>query len=195
MRRRDELTYDLGTPRTSGPAGVNPRLLALLIIVLALAVALVVWTARSAGSSVNATAPDHDNGLVASSRPSPAIPTPAGKPSLLLAGSDADQADHAPPGSTTAAVRFVAAWLDRVPRTRKAELRQTATSGLAEELMLTSAENIPRASAKGPPRLADASEFSVQFVQSLSDGMRIRVYLVADPQSRFGWMATSVEQA
>jgi len=61
--------------------------------------------------------------------------------------------------------------------------------------MLTSTANIPDAQASGSPQLADASEYSTQFVQRLSDGMRIRVYLVADPQSKYGWVATSVEQA
>jgi len=191
--RRDQLTYDVGRRRTVGPAGVNPRLFVLLIIVLALAAALVAWTAGS-GSSPSSTTPDHGTRPVAAP-PSPTSSTPSPTPPPALTGSDAEQAIRAPEGSKTAVVRFVAAWLDRVPKIRRAELQQTATSGLAEELMLTSQENIPKATAKGPPRLEDASEYSVQFTQRLSDGMRIRVYLVADPQSRYGWTATSVEQA
>lgn len=191
--RRDQLTYDIDRRRTSGLAGVNPRLLVLLIIVLALAILLVVWTVSS-GSSPSSTAPDHGTRPHTPARAlSSATSSPT--PSPALVGTDADHANRVPGGSRTAAVRFIAAWLDRVPKTRRAELQQTATSGLAEELMLTSQANIPKATAKGAPRLEDASEYSVQFTQLLSDGMRIRVYLVADPQSRYGWTATSVEQA
>ena len=192
--RRDQLTYDLGGRRTSSLTDVSPRLVALLIIVVVVAAALVAWTVASARSSPGAAAPRHEL-RAALPTASPTSASPSRTPSPALAGSDAGQAVSIPAGSRTATIRFVAAWLDRVPKTRKAELQQTATSGLAEELMLTSAENIPRATAKGPPQLEDASEFSVQFTQTLSDGMRIRVYLVADPQSRFGWTATAVEQA
>jgi hypothetical protein len=66
---------------------------------------------------------------------------------------------------------------------------------LTEQLMLTSAANIPRATAKGHPALEAASSYSVQYLQTLSTGMRVRVYLVADPGSRYGWIATSVERA
>lgn len=194
MPRRDQLTYDIAPRRGSSLSGLNPRLVALLIIVLAIATALVLWTASSARSSP-ASAPDHRGASVASPRLSHPSALPSRTPSAALIGSDAGESDQAPDGSRTAAVHFVAAWLDRVPKTRKSELQQTATSGLAEELMLTSDANIPRATAKGPPRLEDASEYSVQFLQTLSDGMRVRVYLVADPQAEFGWVATSVEQA
>lgn len=201
MPRRDQLTYDVGQKRRFSLAGLNPRLLALLIIVVVLAVLLVVWTASTPSSSTSGA--DHGSRAVAApSSPAPSsapsgTPTaaPSAAPSQVLSGSDASQTTKAPGHSQAAAVRFVTAWLERVPAKRKAELQQTATSGLAEELMLTSAANIPNATAKGQPRLEDASEFSAQFVQALSDGMRIRLYLVADPQSKLGWLVTSVEEA
>jgi hypothetical protein len=66
---------------------------------------------------------------------------------------------------------------------------------LTEQLVLTSPANIPKAKAEGDPELEAASAYSVQYVQSLTNGMRVRVYLVADPGSRYGWVATSVERA
>jgi hypothetical protein len=40
-----------------------------------------------------------------------------------------------------------------------------------------------------------ASAYSAQFTQVLSTGLTIQVYLVTDPQARYGWLATSVERA
>ncbi|GAB3919965.1 hypothetical protein GCM10011575_35850 [Microlunatus endophyticus] len=198
MRRRDLLTYDVDQRRRP-LAELNPRLLALLAVVLIVAALLVIWTATSAGSAPRHTVPATAGTPTtppAASRPTSASPS-AGVSSALptLTGSDAVTSHGAPAGSTTAAARFVAAWLDVAPKTRKVQLEQTATAGLAEQLMLTSAANIPKAKAAGSPRVEDASEYSVQFLQVLTDGVRIRIYLVADPQARFGWVATSVEQA
>jgi hypothetical protein len=61
--------------------------------------------------------------------------------------------------------------------------------------MLTSAANIPDANRVGGPVLADASAYSVQFLQRLSDGMKVRIYLASDPQATYGWIATSIEKA
>lgn len=207
MRRRELLTYDLDQRRTALPA-VSVRLIVLLVIILGMAAALATWTATSAGSSPGSAA-----AAGARSAGSPAVRQTAapiraaadpGSPRattspgairpVVQTGTDADTAGHAPEGSTAAVTRFVAAWLEAAPVPRKRELAQTCTSGLAEELMLTSAANIPKARAKGEPRLEDASPYSAQFVQALTDGTRIRIYLVADPQSRSGWLATAVEQ-
>ena len=61
--------------------------------------------------------------------------------------------------------------------------------------MLTDPANVPRAVPKGRPVLTDASTYSAQFSQALSTGASITVYLVADPQARYRWLASSVEQA
>jgi hypothetical protein len=61
--------------------------------------------------------------------------------------------------------------------------------------MITSSANIPNAKVEGDPELEAASAYSVQYVQTLTNGVRVRVYLVADPGSRYGWVATSVERA
>jgi len=85
--------------------------------------------------------------------------------------------------------------LERDAKARKSGLEQVATAGLTEQLMLTSPANIPKAKVQGGPELEAASAYSVQYVQTLTSGMRVRVYLVADPGSRYGWVATSVERA
>jgi hypothetical protein len=84
--------------------------------------------------------------------------------------------------------------LERAPKARKSGLQEVATAGLTEQLMITSTANIPKVKAEGDPELEAASAYSVQYVQTLASGMRVRVYLVADPGSRYGWVATSVER-
>lgn len=192
MPRRDLLTYDVDQRRSSW-SGPNPRLVILLVVVLAMAVVLVIWTARSA--SPGSTTPAHAQSSVATAGRSPSATPPRRSASPALVGSDARTSERAPAGSRTAAARFVAAWLERDPHARKIALQETATPGLSEQLMLTATSNIPKAAAHGDPVLEHASEYSVQFVQNLTNRMRVRIYLVADPQARFGWVASSVEQA
>ena len=114
--------------------------------------------------------------------------------SPLASGTDAGEEPAVPEGSQRAAAHFVRAWLDRNPQTRKSALAAVSATALIEELMLTDPANIPRAKPRGAPVLGDASAYSVQFSQTLSTGMRINIYLVADPEARYQWVATSVEQ-
>lgn len=115
-------------------------------------------------------------------------------PSAVPSGSDVAEGLSAPPGTAEVVVRFVDAWLDRDEASRKASLAPLASPALAEELMLTDPANVPVARRVGPPVLEDASTYSAQFVQSLSTGMTVRVYLAADPEARYRWLATAVEQ-
>ena len=115
--------------------------------------------------------------------------------SPLPSGSDAGEGLAVPEGSQQAATAFVRAWLDRNRQTREPALAQVSSPALAEGLMLTDPDNIPRAKPRGAPVLEDASTYSVQFTQAFSTGPSIQIYLVADPESRYGWLATSVEQA
>jgi hypothetical protein len=187
--RRDELTYDVAERRRF-VGGPSPSLLVLLVVVVVLAVVLVGWTVRSGGGSGRDRA-DAVPRVVASSTPRPSpSPTPSNG-----AGSDATSAERAPGGSENAVSRFVAAWLEQRPKARKGKLERTAAPGLASQLLLTAPENIPDAEPAGEPVLEDASPYSAQFLQDLDDGSRIRIFLVSDPQARFGWLATSVEQA
>lgn len=187
MPRRDDLTYDVGQPPTRGPVPWLPLLV--LVAVLALGTLLVAGVVRSGGDAQAAPAPTPTPS--ASSTPVP--PTTASSP--LPSGSDAAEGLPVPEGSQQAASAFIAAWLDADKATRAPALQETASPALAEELMLTDPAKVPRATPRGAPRLADASTYSVQFTQPLSSGMEILVYLVADPASRYGWLATSVEQA
>ncbi len=185
MPRRDELTYDIGQPQSRGPVPWVPLLV--LVAVLGIVTLLVAGVVRSGEASQAAPAPP------ASGSSPPLAPASATTP--LPSGSDADEGLAAPEGSQEAATAFVDAWLDRNPKTRQPALEHVAAPALVEELMLTDPANIPRARPRGTPALSDASTYSVQFTQALTGGMAIQVYLVADPEARYRWLATSVEQA
>jgi hypothetical protein len=196
MPRRELLTYDVGHRRAPLPSGASVRLLGLLAVVVVIGAGLVIWTMASAKPATTVTAARPARLPAALPVPSASQPTPAaGSPSPALVGSDAGESQRPPRGSSTAAGLFIAAWLERDPKARKSGLAQIATAGLTEQLMLTSAANIPKAEAEGGPELEAASAYSVQYVQTLSSGMRVRIYLVAEPGSRYGWVATSVERA
>ena len=119
--------------------------------------------------------------------------TPSASP--LPSGSDAAEGLSVPEGSQEAASAFVQAWLDPKAKTREPALQEVASPALAEQLMLTDPANVPKARPRGKPVLDDASTYSTQFTQTLSTGMKISVYLVTDPEARYGWLATSVDQA
>jgi hypothetical protein len=196
MARRDLLTYDVGQRRAPLLSRASVRLLGLLAVVVVIGAGLVIWTMASARPAATATAVGPAGLPATTPVPSASQPTPAaGSPSAALVGFDAKEPQRSPRGSSTAAARFIAAWLERDAKARKSGLEQVATAGLAEQLMLTSPANIPKANVQGGPELEAASAYSVQFVQTLTSGMRVRVYLVADPGSRYGWVATSVERA
>lgn len=188
MARRDQLTYDLG--QRSGPQ-IPWKSVLLLSAVITVAGLLVVWVLMSNRTPQATPAP------VPGGTPSTATVTAqprAASASPLPSGSDAEEGLAVPEGSQQAASVFVRAWLDREPRSRQSALSQVATPGLTEQLMLTDPTNVPAARPRGAPVLNDASTYSTQFTQALSTGMKIEVYLVADPESRYGWLATSVDQ-
>ncbi len=185
MVRRDQLTYDVG--QESRPK-VPWKSALILAVVVAVGALLLTWTVMS--SRVPRAAPvssPETVGPTASASPSPTSPSPA--------GSDAQEGLGAPEGSQRAASVFVRAWLDPNAKTRKPILDQVATPALAEQLMLTDPLNIPRTRPRGAPILDDASTYSAQFTQTLSSGMKIHVYLVADPDAQYQWLAASVDQA
>lgn len=184
MPRRDQLTYDIQQQRQRKVPWLSVLVLA---AVVAGATALFAWTITSAPSPEAAHQPAPTT--IPSTTPSAVTSSPT--PS----GSDAGEQPVVPAGSEQAAGRFIEAWLDRNPKTREPALEQVCTPALTEALMLTDPANIPRAAPRGGPVLDDASTYSVQFAQALDTGMTIRVYLVADPEARYRWLVTSVEQA
>lgn len=184
MARTDRLTYDVGQQirrRLRWPS------LLLLAAVLVGAPALFGWVL------VASRTPQGAPGPVAPVTVTPSPSAVAGSP--LPSGSDAGEEQTVPEGSEQVSIRFVRAWLDRNPKTRRPALDQLSAPALAEELMLTDPANIPRARPRGGPVLEYASAYSAQFTQALSTGLTIQVYLVTDPQARYGWLATSVERA
>lgn len=164
--------------------------LLVLVAVLAVVTVLVASLVSSGRTPEAASSPEMPISAAAPSL------TPASSPSSPLpSGSDAGEGLAVPEGSQQAASAFVRAWLDRDRKTREPALAQVSSPALAEGLMLTDPANIPRVTPRGAPVLEDASTYSAQFTQALSTGPAIKIYLVADPEARYGWLAASVEQA
>ncbi|MBA8793673.1 cell division protein FtsN [Friedmanniella endophytica] len=188
MRRPDVLTYDV---EDSARRRVPWRSLLLLAAVVAVGALLIVWTATSGTTSASKPPAPSAVSKVAEST----TPTITGSPTTTApAGSDETQPSTAPTESRQAVEEFVRAWLDRDPQSRKQALQDSAVPALAEQLELTSLDNVPAARPVGPPSVEDVSPYSVTFSQQLSSDLTIRVLVVADPQARLGWLATSVEQ-
>ena len=187
MPRRDQLTYDVGPPPRRAVPWLSLLVLAAAVAVVSVLVTLVVVSDREPQVQPPPASATSVTSIEPTAGPASASPVPS--------GSDAGEGLAVPEGSQQAASRFVGAWLDRNPKTRKAALTEVSAPGLVEKLMLTNPSNIPKASPQGAPVLDDASAYSVQFTQTLSSGMRIAIYLVADPEARYSWLATSVEQA
>jgi hypothetical protein len=197
MRRRDLLTYDLGDQHHPAATRVSRRMIILLAGVIVTAMLLVIWMVQSSSRTSSAANDEQVSDEQVSAVGAPASPTPSTQLSStpVTAGSDDATTTTAPARSQQATINFVAAWLQTDPDRRKQALQETAAPGLAEQLTLTATENIPDAKPAGPPVLEHASAYSAQFVQKLTDGTAIRIYLAADPQADHGWVATSVEQA
>lgn len=191
MARRDELTYDLNQQTRRQVPWTS---VALLVAVIAVAGLLLGWTvvsnrAPETRPAAQSTPLSTSAAATPSTSPSPSSASP------LPSGSDAEEGLSVPEGSQQVATLFVRAWLDVNAKTRKPALDRVASPALAEQLMLTDPANIPRTRPRGAPTLDESSTYSAQFTQSLSSGMKIQIYLVADPAARYGWMATSVDQA
>lgn len=163
----------------------------LLLLVAVLAVVTVLVASLVSSGRTPEAAPPEETAVSAAATPTPAPSSSSPLPS----GSDAGEGLEVPEGSQQAATAFVRAWLERDRTTREPALAQVSSPALAEGLMLTDPANIPRARPRGAPVLEDASTYSAQFTQALSVGPAIKIYLVADPEARYGWLAASVEQA
>ena len=192
MRRSDldgpRLTYGgpSATPvRERRRVGIGPSVVAVLVLaVLAGLAGLSLSRGVATLSGLDAARPVSEP--VRSARALPAASPPSGS------GSDAGARAAVPAGAREAATRFVAAWLDRNPGTRRAALRSVAVPGLAEQLAGTDPAKIPVAQPAGAPEPLAGSDYAATLRQRLTDQTSITVELAADPQARHGWLVYAV---
>lgn len=122
----------------------------------------------------------------------------AGSASPLPDGRDAQEASTAPSQVVDCGRAFLLAWLATDPATRETGLKATATTDLAAQLMLTDPGNVPDLRPSGRPAVEGASATAATLVQQLggADGQTlvVAVVIVADPQSRYGWLVQSIDR-
>jgi len=128
--------------------------------------------------------------------PAPASPSVAGSasatPSVTPSGTDATERADEPAGVRDAVAAFLRAWLERDADVRVPLLQVSATESLAEKLSDVDPAKIPKAKPVGRPVVSAASDYSAVADQKMSDQSAVRMELVYDPASRYGWLVDTV---
>jgi hypothetical protein len=119
-----------------------------------------------------------------SARPSSTASTPA--------GSDASQRTDEPEGVREAATTFLRGWLETDPGTRLAWLRVSTTDSLLDMLVDVDPAKIPDEKPVGVLVVPLATDYSAAADQKMSDGTTVRMELVYEPSSRYGWLVDAV---
>ena len=179
-----------GTDRRGSP--VVTVVLALVCLVLAATLAFVLLrpsggltaapvvtvTTTAAAPSIKPASPS-----VAGSTPS-ASPTPGGTDATL-------RADE-PEGVRKSAATFLRGWLERKKSVRVELLQVSATDSLLDRLTDVDPKKIPKAKPVGDLVVPSASDYAAVADQKMSDGTTVRMELVYEPASRYGWLVDSV---
>ena len=174
-------------------------ILALLCLVLAATLAFVLL--RPAGRltaapvvvtvTTTAGAPTSAPGSGAPVSPSVArSTTPSSSPTP--GGTDATLRADEPEGVREAAATFLRGWLERKKAVRVKRLQTAAAGSLPARLAAVDPAKIPAAEPKGDLVVPSASDSAAVADQKMSDGTTVRMELVYEPASRYGWLVDSV---
>ena len=87
---------------------------------------------------------------------------------------------------------FLQAWREPKADVRVRMLREVATDSLTEQLTDVDPAKIVRARPVGDLVVTEASDYAVNADQRLSDKTTVRMQLVYDPASRYGWLVDSI---
>ena len=68
----------------------------------------------------------------------------------------------------------------------------SATDSLLDQLVDVDPAKIPKAKPKGDLRVPSASDYAAVADQKMSDGTTVRMELVYEPASRYGWLVDTV---
>jgi hypothetical protein len=114
------------------------------------------------------------------------------RPSVTPSGTDASERADEPEGVRDAVAAFLRAWLEREPDVRIPLLQVSATESLTEKLSDVDPAKVPKAKPVGRPVVSAASDYSAVADQKLSNKRTVRMELVYDPASRYGWLVDAV---
>jgi hypothetical protein len=193
--RRDKNSLDgpgmgYGPPRATAGTGV-PRstvVLAVICVLLAAALAVVLLQRTTPSARVGAAPSATPMGSAASRTPtaSPAPRTPT------TPGTDATERAGEPGGVREAATLFLEAWRERSADVRVPLLRIVATDSLTEQLTDVDPAKIVKAKPVGNLVVGQASDYAASADQRLSDKTTVRMQLIYDPASRYGWLVDTI---
>jgi hypothetical protein len=144
---------------------------------------VVTVTATAAPASTPAT-PTPASPTVAGSTAASAPPTPG--------GTDATLRTDEPEGVREAATTFLRGWLEPKKAARVRLLQVSATDSLLDRLADVDPAKLPEAKPKGNLVVPLATDYSAAADQKMSDGTTVRMELVYEPASRYGWLVDSV---
>ena len=178
------------TARRGVPRSTVVLAVVCLLLTIALAVVLLQRTAPSAGPVAAAPTPTPTPARTSTGSPTPsASATPSEQ---ITAGTDATERADEPAGVRDAATVFLKAWREPSADVRVRLLREVATDSLTEQLTDVDPAKIVQARPVGDLVVTEASDYAVNADQRLSDKTRVRMQLVYDPASRYGWLVDSI---
>jgi hypothetical protein len=158
-----------------------------LVLAVALAVVLLQRTSPTAGP-VAATPTPTPTPTTAS--PTPTVsPTPA---TPTTPGTDATERVDEPAGVRDAATQFLAAWQEPSAEVRIPMMSEVATASLTEQLSDVDPAKIVTAKPVGELVVSQASDYAANADQRLSDKTTVRMQLVYEPASRYGWLVDTI---
>jgi hypothetical protein len=117
-------------------------------------------------------------------RPSSAAPTPGGSDATLKTGE--------PEGVRDAATTFLQGWLEPDKAKRVKLLQVSATDSLLDSLADVDPAKIPDVKPVGALVVPLATDYSAAADQKMSDGTTVRMELVYEPSSKYGWLVDAV---
>ena len=185
-----------GSDRRGSP--VVTVVLALVCLVLAGTLAFVLLRptgSRTAAPVVTVTATAVAPSSAPAS-PAPASPSVAGSAtpsrSPSPGGTDATLRTDEPEGVRKSAATFLRGWLERKKAARVELLQVSATDNLLDQLVDVDPAKIPKVKPKGDLVVPEASDYAAVADQKMSDGTTVRMELVYEPASRYGWLVDTV---
>jgi hypothetical protein len=124
-----------------------------------------------------------------------ASPTPTVSPTPVretTPGTDATERADEPAGVREAATMFLRAWREPSAEVRVPLLRVVATESLTDQLTDVDPAKIVKAKPVGDLVVSQASDYAAAADQRLSNKTTVRMQLVYDPASRYGWLVDTI---
>ena len=186
-----------GRDRRAAPIVTVVLALCCLLLAITLAAVLLRPSGPTAAPVVTVTASP-------TAGPSSALPTPVPSPTATgpatppespsaTLGTDATPRTDEPAGVREAASTFLRGWREPKKSARVALLQVSATDSLLDLLADLDPDKIPEAKLVGKLKLVVATDYAAAMDQRLSDRSTVRMQLIYEPASRYGWLVDTIE--